>query len=1391
MGSLPVQQHSTRYSRPYCLFNNTVGSMSVQKHKTTPSLYNTTQPTTTDVVVLGPLTASTSIQQPTTTDVVVLGHLTASTSGADDSTPHANPQENAAAALLPGADHGPLQRTPQPPSALIRCTNDSHALASCTSDSLPGADHSHLQRAPQPPSALISCINDSQIEVKTPTAWREGFAGSSALPTDSKREVETPEAWREEFSGTSTLPTDSRREVETPEACRGEVETPNAWLDGLESSSVSPMDQHISVWVDGCPVPAFQQQQSLQLELYQDGEVDELQRGAELDVQNKSTALVRPRQHTCLTYVWDIFSMLLFWSAFALDLGVFYVLVIGGYAPSVYVPVIAFLATPPLIAGLLLLLNNRWIRASSDFTTYSMRSYMVTRQFDVTHTNGMLRVLLLVVCLFILTFAGSLLLLYYFTVSTGTALLSIPIMDLGLSIMLLVPPHFRVQLSQTHIVLLENYKLTRFTVQGLLESLPQCGYLAYLLRQQHTLAHSASLPASQSLLITALAVAALNVVDKLSAMSSQLTSVGKQSYRDIATTVVDLVSCCCSCRVPKGVLDHFRLYLLESAPNLVIKPCTMSNLLQDRHPFIIPLLPAFLVPRHGGQLSKNQCTILLMLSFQGFQGDLITTWDLEGLGEDCIEHGLNVGLTLFNNLQRLTLQKCFIASPVMRAVSTTILDHTALSSLCLVKRGEQGKRGAGQRGGRAATDTHTNRTQHGRNNSAWATGKRLASLHRSGGKLPSGLSREGNSLSKDSIEALSASLKLSSTLRHLDLCNNHMGPEEDAHNGRVIVSLEDFGAQEAKKLVDFLLQLSSTLRHLDLCNNHMWPGAAAALGSLLAEMLSASNVPEVSRRVVVSLEDFGAQEAKKLVDFLLQDNIGFVQVDGLPLTIMAGPAGLETRAAMMLSGYNPGERESGSSSMTDLKGGGEVVLWNRYGKCKNDLTEAVLSASSYIPSISHLNLSGLCVGDEGCMAVANFIRAAPCLTHLDLSHNSISDIGFAIIATALLVPHTLGKLVRLDLSSNFICDQSVGYLMALMRHYTSCTAVQLAAGQAQPAQNPTEDFDSTRSSAHGDASTHRASDPGLGAVSNLHQDKPAPRRNLDLSWSNLRSPGHVSDSGQGFGQEPWKGAGSCSKMGGRQGYSEQFGQSSEPEQELCCTSVCAVHRPVLYIGLRDCHYPMNMDTLGLLQLDLHPQDPSPAAASTMPASVPSSPAQSAHLPSFTSPILHPATLVRSRATAPARGTPQLIISAPLCIPSSYPLRSPPSPPEPKPPVILDMGFGQAGGSGLPPCMWTAFIAPPAGQLRQTGSNSGALKAGNNPGASPTPRHISNSGMTDSSDPETGCSLCFSNPNNILIRGCGHKTCVQCYRQLVKPGSIEALCPFCRRPIMGFHYRVAG
>ena len=73
----------------------------------------------------------------------------------------------------------------------------------------------------------------------------------------------------------------------------------------------------------------------------------------------------------------------------------------------------------------------------------------------------------------------------------------------------------------------------------------------------------------------------------------------------------------------------------------------------------------------------------------------------------------------------------------------------------------------------------------------------------------------------------------------------------------------------------------------------------------------------------------------------------------------------------------------------------------------------------------------------------------------------------------------------------------------------------------------------------------------------------------------------------------------------------------------------------------------------------------------------------------------------------------------------------------------------------------------------------------------TTHHTRNvSHVTDSSDPDCGCGVCYSAPNHLLVMPCNHKLCIQCYRRLVGPESFKkgAICPFCRTAIEGFEYR---
>ncbi|KAL6745441.1 hypothetical protein V8C86DRAFT_2978802 [Haematococcus lacustris] len=58
-----------------------------------------------------------------------------------------------------------------------------------------------------------------------------------------------------------------------------------------------------------------------------------------------------------------------------------------------------------------------------------------------------------------------------------------------------------------------------------------------------------------------------------------------------------------------------------------------------------------------------------------------------------------------------------------------------------------------------------------------------------------------------------------------------------------------------------------------------------------------------------------------------------------------------------------------------------------------------------------------------------------------------------------------------------------------------------------------------------------------------------------------------------------------------------------------------------------------------------------------------------------------------------------------------------------------------------------------------------------------------------SEADLACAICFENPTHLVIKGCGHKLCASCYRQLVRPTGegAAAACPFCRGTILGFEY----
>jgi hypothetical protein len=53
--------------------------------------------------------------------------------------------------------------------------------------------------------------------------------------------------------------------------------------------------------------------------------------------------------------------------------------------------------------------------------------------------------------------------------------------------------------------------------------------------------------------------------------------------------------------------------------------------------------------------------------------------------------------------------------------------------------------------------------------------------------------------------------------------------------------------------------------------------------------------------------------------------------------------------------------------------------------------------------------------------------------------------------------------------------------------------------------------------------------------------------------------------------------------------------------------------------------------------------------------------------------------------------------------------------------------------------------------------------------------------------EDTCGICFDNNNHVAVKYCGHRLCVDCYRQVWQLSGVDSTCPFCRARLEGYMY----
>lgn len=131
----------------------------------------------------------------------------------------------------------------------------------------------------------------------------------------------------------------------------------------------------------------------------------------------------------------------------------------------------------------------------------------------------------------------------------ATAILSVPVLDVVLLVSLVTP--LTRYFLRCNLIFVESYKTARLLSQALLQSLPMAVLAALLLAMWHQPAVAAALAPQQGLLIACLALALVNLVQKVVQLAWEARMAGSSAWRHLAR-VVQLQG---ACRLPAPVVE--------------------------------------------------------------------------------------------------------------------------------------------------------------------------------------------------------------------------------------------------------------------------------------------------------------------------------------------------------------------------------------------------------------------------------------------------------------------------------------------------------------------------------------------------------------------------------------------------------------------------------------------------------------------------------------------------------------------------------------------------------------------------------------------------------------------------------------------------------------------
>ncbi|GAX74111.1 hypothetical protein CEUSTIGMA_g1560.t1 [Chlamydomonas eustigma] len=471
---------------------------------------------------------------------------------------------------------------------------------------------------------------------------------------------------------------------------------------------------------------------------------------------------------------------------------------------------------------------------------------------------------------------------------------------------------------------------------------------------------------------------------------------------------------------------------------------------------------------------------------------------------------------------------------------------------------------------------------------------------------------------------------------------------------------------------------------------------------------------------------------------------GAVHAQGAPLSFVGGPGGTEALNAVTVGtsdSVSPSGTLHGSLVPSHLPS--LTLMLPCHEHAFVDSVTAIFEVLQM--RLTVMDLSGLGLGFKGAEDISKCITAGfmPVLEVLDLSANAIGDSGILALVDA-LISKPPPSLHTLDLSSNEVCDDGAEALAKLIKHREAVVA------HCQQQCDRDECFTQNAMETNKDEGCLK---------------EPSPTDPLEARWSSNSTAPRMAEI-------PSQGERHHASSTARTSLLDLFSRISRPAlsmipglhgsaavatpaRALASAAAEAPSAPMLLPQLRiklcDNHYPFGLEALRALQA-------AQQSCRTLGYHFTKAVEEAG-----TSCSDHVSLLAQAQVGSSVQGLGR-----------------------PRPAVVIEMvrhnqqQHLQQQRTSPEMLRGGSFGRNMHGVNRETVMTQGADSGHHRR----TTSHI-----TDSSDPDTGCGVCMAAPNNLILKDCGHKLCVQCYRTLVRPESKKgASCPFCRASIVGFEYR---